>query len=342
MRLLFLVLACFGLATALIAKNGLEIGQAAILEEGLPRQLSDFGFFDGAADKPNKALIPYSLRNPLFSDYAEKQRFIYLPEDGLVSVGPTGKVDFPVGSALIKSFGYAREDGGLNILETRLLLRRESGWIALPYVWRADGSDADLKIGGKRIPVSFTTPRGKNLEISYSVPNKNQCKQCHSSKDRLEPIGPVWPDMIFDSEAAKKKIAERTMFPRNGLFGRAKWDDPASGNVKQRASAYLAANCAHCHSRDGSASNSGLFYDDSIGFYRASGYLKRPVAAGRGSGGRDFVIDPGHPEKSILIHRMKSLDPGVAMPELGRATVHDEGVELLEEWIRQMPAPGAS
>ena len=75
--------------------------------------------------------------------------------------------------------------GHLNIIETRLLLKRESGWLALPYVWRADGSDADLKVGGKRIPVNFTTLRGKRLDIRYGVPNKNQCKQCHSSKGSI-------------------------------------------------------------------------------------------------------------------------------------------------------------
>lgn len=60
---------------------------------------------------------------------------------------------------------------------------------------------------------------------------------------------------------------------------------------------------------------------------------KRPVAAGRASGDLDFVIEPGQPDRSILISRMKSTDPGIAMPELGRASVHDEGVALLKEWI---------
>jgi len=290
----------------------------------MPRQLSEFGFFNGSADRPDSALTGYSLRNPLFSDYAEKQRFIYLPENTRLRIAPDGKVGFPVGTALIKSFGYKKADGGLDILETRLLLHRASGWLALPYVWREDGSDADLKVGGKRIPVSFTTPRGKRLDISYGVPNKNQCKQCHSSKNQLEPIGPVWPEMIFETKATEAAFAARASFPRNGLHASAKWDDPSSGNLEDRAEAYLVVNCA------------GLFYDSSLGRYAASGYKKRPVAAGRGSGGHDFVVDPGHPERSILIHRMKSLDPGVAMPELGRSSVHQEGVELLEEWIASM------
>jgi len=33
---------------------------------------------------------------------------------------------------------------------------------------------------------------------------------------------------------------------------------------------------------------------------------------------------------------MKSLEPGVAMPELGRATVHDEGVAAVEAWISRL------
>ena len=106
-----------------------------------------------------------------------------------------------------------------------------------------------------------------------------------------------------------------------------------------RARAYLRVNCGHCHKPSGSASNSGLFYDDHLGSPASLGIGKRPVAAGRGAGNFDFAIDPGHPERSILIYRMKSTDPGIAMPELGRASVHDEGIALLEQWIRAMP-PG--
>ena len=49
-----------------------------------------------------------------------------------------------------------------------------------------------------------------------------------------------------------------------------------------------------------------------------------------------FDIAPGHPERSILTFRMKTTEPGLAMPELGRATVHEEAVAMLEDWIRQM------
>ena len=69
----------------------------------------------------------------------------------------------------------------------------------------------------------------------------------------------------------------------------------------------------------------------------AMGVGKRPVAAGRASGNLDFIIEPGKPDRSILISRMKSTDPGIAMPELGRATAHVEAIQLLEKWIGAMP-----
>lgn len=339
MRAFMAALAC--LALALFARSGAAvappaISDAAILANENPPLLSAFGFFNNSADRPNPALSAYTLGTPLFSDYAEKQRFIYIPTGARLNIEPGGRVKFPIGTALVKSFGYPNPSGKLRIIETRLLLHRAEGWVALPYVWRADGTDADLKIGGARVAATVGHGAEQEMAISYAVPNKNQCKQCHSSKDKIEPIGPIWPNMLFAQAADKKRLAANAGFPKSGLYPEAIWNDPKSGSLEKRALAYLRINCGHCHRPTGSASNSGLFFDDTIGGDAAMGIGKRPVAAGRGSGGFDFVIEPGHPERSILIYRLKSTDPGIAMPEVGRATVHKEGAALLEQWIREM------
>ena len=339
MRVLLAAFVCLGLA--LFARSGAavpsgSVSDAAIMASENPPLLSTFGFFKGGADRPSPALTAYSLATPLFTDYAEKQRFIYLPADGRLAIEPGGRVMFPVGTALVKSFGYPGADGKLGIIETRLLLHRADGWVALPYVWRADGSDAELKLGGARVPVIIRHAGEKDQAISYAVPNKNQCKQCHSRKDKIEPIGPNWQNMVFANAGDKPRLAKLASFPKSELIADAVWNDPKSGSVEKRALAYLRVNCGHCHRPSGSASNSGLFFDDRIGGETAIGIGKRPVAAGRGSGNLDFVIDPGHPERSILLYRLKSTDPGIAMPEVGRATVHKEGVALLEQWISEM------
>lgn len=334
MRLILPLLACFAAAVATSAKPD-DVPDILASNPQNPGSLSAFGFFAGGADKPSPRLIPYALRTALFSDYAEKQRFIYLPSGGAVAADADGKLEFPVGTALIKSFGYPDAGGKLKILETRVLLHRAGGWVALPYVWRADGSDADLRVGGTRIPVQFAH-NGSSASISYSVPNKNQCKQCHSTAEQIMPIGPVWQNMEFSRKGDREQLLKR--LPQlAGLSALPKWDDPKSGTIDERARSYLKVNCGHCHAPKGSASNSGLFLDGSAKDAVAYGIGKRPVAAGRASGDLDFIIHAGRPDRSILISRMKSVDPGIAMPELGRAMVHDEGVKLLENWIATMP-----
>ena len=110
------------------------------------------------------------------------------------------------------------------------------------------------------------------------------------------------------------------------------WSDE-SQNINDRVRSYLDVNCGHCHSPTGNANSTGLYLhldetrDIHLGIY------KKPVATGRGSGGLKYSIVPGKPEESILLHRMISLDPGVMMPESGRALSHQEAVEMVREWI---------
>ena len=113
------------------------------------------------------------------------------------------------------------------------------------------------------------------------------------------------------------------------------WDDETSGTLNDRARAYLDANCGHCHSAKGPASTSGLFLDIDEKDFGHLGVNKSPVAAGRGAGDLQFDIVPGQPHQSILLFRMNTTDPAIAMPEIGREQIHEEGVKLIEEWIRK-------
>ena len=317
----------------------IAVNDAAITQPGLPRKLSEFGFFSGSGvGKPSPALTGYSLRTPLFSDYAEKQRFVYLPGGARIAADAAGRLEFPVGSALIKTFGYG-SGAAFRPIETRVLLRRANGWEALPYVWNADLSDAELKVAGTRLPVTVPKPDGQSIAISYAVPNKNQCKECHSSAGAVVPIGPLVANMdIAPAQAAA--FRSRIDWAGKPISSDGPvWNDPATGSLDARARAYLMVNCAHCHNPQGSASNSGLFLNPAAAADRtATGIYKRPVAAGRGSGGREFAIAPGHPDQSIMVHRMSSTEPGVAMPEVGRSLVHEEGVALVREWISSLAA----
>ncbi len=297
-----------------------QVEAALIAGETLPPRLSDFGFFTG--ERPNARVTAYALTTPLFSDYTDKDRFVFVPAGQTARFDAAGKIQFPVGSAIIKTFRH-----GAAKIETRVLLHRASGWVALPYVWQGD--DAVLKRAGLRTQVNF---RGK--PVDYAVPNVNQCKECHQAGDTIVPIGPkaanITPDLLAHWRDAGMLTGSTTVTPMP------RWND-VKAPLDARARAYLDVNCAHCHYPKGSASNSGLVLTWETANPTAIGIGKTPVAAGRGSGGMDYAIAPGDPARSFMLYRLKSTEPGIAMPELGRSMTHEEGVKLLEDWIRAMP-----
>lgn len=321
-----------------------------LLAETPAPKLADYRLFTDARGRaPNARLTPYALNTPLFSDYAEKFRFLYLPPGTKAGYRPDGAFDFPVGAALVKTFAYPadfrRPGENVRYLETRLLIRKPSGWVALAYVWNADQTEAVLKRAGARMEASFVDTQGQPRTVDYAVPNQNQCKECHQLDETLEPIGPKARNLNGDFAYAEGPENQLARWSRLGLLAgapkpaaaprAARWDDPDEP-LEARARAYLDANCAHCHNPRAVASNSGLFLGLEEDRPAALGVGKGPVAAGRGSGGLAVGIEPGHPEASILLFRMASNEPGVMMPELGRSLTHEEGVALIRQWIAGM------
>lgn len=324
-----------------------------------PRLLSEWGLFEGAlADlQPVPGVVPYDVNTPLFSDYAAKLRFVCLPNGGHATYTSAGAFDFPVGTVIAKTFAYPmdRRDPakGRRILETRLLVHEDEGWIGLPYVWNDDQSEAELTLAGGRLAVSWIDEHGDlRRHDGYLVPNANQCKGCHRpAGHRMAPLGPRADELNRELDYPGGSENQLAHWARVGILDGAPplqtvprlpvWDDPSTGSVEERARAWLDVNCAHCHNPEGAARTTGLDLSYAQRDPTLLGVYKYPVAAGRGSGDDLFGIAPGRPESSILVYRLRSTDPGVMMPELGRGLVHEEGVALVEEWIRTMPDPRA-
>ena len=304
---------------------------ATVAGGGMPRALSDYGFFaDPAAQVPNRGVVPYRLNTPLYSDGADKLRFVYLPDGVTASAQGEGLLDIPVGGALIKTFAFG-EGADRRLIETRVLLHRADGWVALPYLWNEEQTDATLAVAGAR--VALTTPKGE--AISYRVPNKNQCKECHGLKGAVTPIGPKSRNLSRDWLAQMVAAGHLDRMPE-GADRLPLWEARGSADTTAAARAYLDVNCAHCHRPGATASNSGLDLRWEQDDPEALGVGKRPVAAGRGAGGHLFDIVPGAPDRSILTYRMGSTEPGVAMPELGKETVDEDGLAVVRRWIEDM------
>ncbi len=341
-------------------------------EEGYPATLSEWRLMAAANGVLTLSLgvTPYDLATPLFTDYALKLRTVTLPAGTSATYSQNGVFDFPVGAIISKTFYYPQTGNewtgdvavgpsptasngvmplqGVRLIETRLLVHRKDGWVAIPYFWNDEQTDAVLHRTGAAKPLTLHRPDGREEPFTYVVPNQNQCAGCHATNNTTRVLSPIGPKArhLNKPSTFEAGFNQLDYWVMTGMLtgvpegpearpANADWTDKAA-SLDDRARAYLDANCSHCHSDVGTADTSGLDLRPEIPFGPHYGACKTPVAAGGGSGGRPFDIVPGNPDASIFIYRMQTTEPGNMMPELGRSTSHEEGVALIAEWIASM------
>ena len=295
-----------------------SVDEELILSQEFPDKLSDFRFFkDASAQVPHDKVIPYELISTLFSDYSYKQRWVYVPNEKKAEYQEDWVFNFPTGSALIKTFYYPIDERnpelGKNLLETRLLLKKDQGWEAVSYAWNKEQNEAFKKIAGKTINVSWTDFMGEERDVRYRVPNVNQCKECHDADDKISPIGPKARNINKDFAFKEGTFNQLTYWMNRqiideyplDLVSPVDWTDE-SKDINDRVRSYLDVNCGHCHSPTGNANSTGLYLHLNETRNINLGVFKKPVATGRGSGGLKYSIVPGKPEKSILFYLLNN------------------------------------
>ena len=258
------------------------------------------------------------------------------------------------------------------LLIKRQLADGSTTWTGLPYIWSGTGASrvAELRIEGGTAAVSYDyldpDPDVRNADgsrkrysgavSSYRVPAALNCLTCHAGDDRepgSAPIGPKARNLNRNNVYAGVGSINQLQHLRNlGLISglptdlssvdkSPRWNVPGSSgqlpdspqDVHLRVRAYLETNCMHCHNPGGAGSNSGLFLDAYRVVDVQYGICKKPVAAGRGSGGKRFDIIPRDAEGSILPFRLASAQAGVKMPPIARSVVHGEAVNLVNTWV---------
>ncbi len=199
--------------------SGTEINR-----EALPyncEYLSQYNLFADPTEPrsgPNENGVLFDLTTPLFSDYAQKARFAFLPpgepatwQEGDID-SPNATLNFPVGTVIAKTFWFD-DQGAHDVVETRLLIHREASdgssfWEGMAYIWETDGSgnrtDARLAVAGGTAAVSWNftdpdpdVPAPGNVYAGstpdYSIPHANQCGNCHINDDRQPGDAPIGP-----------------------------------------------------------------------------------------------------------------------------------------------------
>ncbi|WP_255207797.1 PQQ-dependent sugar dehydrogenase [Myxococcus sp. AM009] len=299
--------------------------------EAFPALLSVTGCVDPAnANLPSAGLIPYGVNAPLWSDGAQKERFLGVPDGTVMTVGPEGVLDAPPGTVTVKTFLL----GGKRV-ETRLFMRHPDGtWAGYTYEWNEAGTDATLLETGKVKTVGAQT---------WTYPSRGECMQCHNATAGFV-LGLEVAQLNGDFEYPGGRIASqlRTLehigvltlpAPVEQLPRMPTYTGPEP--VEARARAYLHANCAVCHRPNGlGRGESDLRYATSLAAAKICGVA--PQQGELGVPGA-MLVTPGDPSKSVLSRRMHSLSM-TRMPPLASAVEDTEGAGLVDAWITSLPA----
>lgn len=276
---------------------------------------------------PAAAMIPYTVEAELWSDSAEKERYLSLPNNTKVALTSAGDFLFPVGSVLMKHFKL-----GDRFVETRLFARGQLGWQGFSYEWRDDQSDAQLLADGKE----------KTVEgVQWQYPSPAQCLICHTQVANYA-LGPETAQLngVMRYPSSGTNANQLDTLAHIGLFSDALTDDQktqklfklddANATLAQRARSYLHSNCSNCHRPDGTTPvNLDLRYNTALSATQACN--QQPSGGDMGIADARLIA-PGEAARSVLLERMKVRDVN-QMPPLASHLVDQAAVAVITEWI---------
>ncbi len=308
------------------------LNMPTIADAAIPKQLSQTGAFeDVRLLTPTKGLTSYEVNVPLWSDGADKRRWIALPQGTSIHFTENGPWEFPAGTVFIKHF----ERPAGHRLETRLLVRDATGGVyGATYRWRPDNSDADL------VDEPVLQPAADTTRQSWYFPGRADCRTCHT---------PVSGGVLGVSTRQLNRGATKTgenqilEFARLGRFDRVPSTVPSalpklasldneSMPPSDRARSYLDANCAYCHQPNGVAGHFDARFDTALS---KQNLVNGSVMINLGLD-HAKTIAPADVWRSIVLVRMETHDR-TRMPPLAHELVDERATKVMRVWIASLP-----
>lgn len=326
-------------------------------------KLSDYKFFTGDMKEqlPALGLIPFAPASALFSDYAHKKRFVWMPS-GLKATfnGNDKSLELPVGAAIIKTFYYDNVQnvtpvGATRIIETRVMIRKSSGWIFADYVWNAQQTEAFLDNLGSFTEVTWLE-NGVSKTANYRIPSEEQCIVCHKKKELINgveetiytPIGIKPQNLNYNYNYGSSTKNQLTKWIEEGYLvnnftmpslGSSTIDyTDTSKSLDLRIRSYFDINCAHCH-QDGRHCD---YRPMRFAFHQTENNRTNMGVCVSTEDMQDFdpalgkIVTPGNINRSMMYFRLNTTDETYRMPLHGRTVIHEEGIQLIEQWINSL------
>lgn len=313
-----------------------EPSDTSVADRTFPTRLSQTGLFtDTAALAPSPALLPYDVTVPLWSDGAEKHRWLFVPPGETVAYHPTDAWQFPVGTVAVKHFELrAAPDQPARRLETRVMIHERRGWAGYAYRWNDAQTDAELvttpSVDEHPLPGA---PAGE--AVRWYQPAGADCLRCHTPgygqalglRTRQlagMPRGRTLIETLVRQgqlTGAPEDLATLAAHPRL---------DDESAPASDRARAYLDVNCAPCHHPGGPAPGGfDLRIDTPLD---DAAIVRMPPEERLGIQG-ELRFAPGDHAHSSLWLRMGIRGQRGQMPPLASLRVDEDGRSLVARFI---------
>lgn len=313
----------------------------------LPSHLSETGVFsDMASLKPTPGLEPYEVNVPFWSDGAIKRRWFSLPtSDSYLSYTNAGAWQAPSGTVWVKHFDLPVLGNGTvapRRVETRLLVRTDTGIYGASYRWRDDQTDADLVPEAGANSTFQVLRNGTNHNQTWHFPALSECATCHNA--------PAGYSLGFNSAQLNRSVVKNgtavnqiTALSDAGYFADppvapeysrslAPLDDPATSR-RWLARSFLAANCTACHFPSGPTratwdARPELELSD-LGIIGAAAFdnVSDPFTSVT-----NYIVQPGDLTISTLYRRLAD-DAPYHMPPLATTELDTAVLPLLAGWI---------
>ncbi|KGO89484.1 hypothetical protein [Flavobacterium suncheonense] len=326
-------------------------------------KLSDYKFFEGDLKNLTPALgvLPYKPASSLFSDYAHKKRFVWMPKGTKATYNGDDKVlELPVGAAIIKNFYYDNVQPGntVKIVETRLMIRKATGWIFANYVWNDEQTEAFFDLAGSYQDISWIE-NGETKNVTYRIPSDVQCITCHKTKQTINdveetiyiPIGIKPQNLNFNYNYGAAEVKNQLTKWIEAGYLENNFTLPTEANstvdyedtskpLDLRARSYVDINCAHCHT-----DNKHCDYRPMRFAFSQTGGTNGNTNMGVCVNTEDMqgfpsnlakIVTPANTFKSMLYYRINTTEEAIRMPLHGRTLIHTEGVALMEQWINSL------
>jgi hypothetical protein len=332
------------------------------LPGSLPTLLSQTGVY---ADTPNRVpasgLIPYVPNTPLWSDGAQKSRYMAVPDSGglitpseQIAFVPTNSWTFPAGTVFVKNFDLAVNTTNPSVplqrLETRLLVRNINGGVyGVTYKWRPDNSDADLLTTSSNQTILVTNATGVTNQIWY-YPSPVDCLTCHTPvANYVLGVNTRQLNGNMTYSATGNTDNQLRTLNRLGLFYPAINEanisnysqlsalTNLSASLVQRTRSYIDANCAQCHQPGGAGITFDARYDTPLAQQNITNY---PAQLSLGVDNA-CIVKADDVWRSMLLVRMNTVNPAIQMPTLSRNLIDTNAVQVITDWINSLPGTPA-